>query len=161
MRIDTEELLLKYQDDVFRAAFIISKNHADAEDVTQETFLRYHRSDMEFKSESHIKAWLLRTAMNLSKDLLKSFFRKYSVPLEEYADSIPFESQTDSELFQEVMALPRKYRAVIHLFYYEGYSAKEIAELLHTSYGNVRMRLTRAREMLKNALSRDIENGAD
>ena len=95
MRLDTEELLLKYQNDIFRASFIISKNYADAEDVTQETFLRYYRSRREFDSESHIRAWLLRTAMNLSKDLLKSFFRKSSVPLEEYADSIPFESPSE------------------------------------------------------------------
>ncbi len=157
MRMDTEELLLKYQDDIFRASFIISKNYADAEDVTQETFLRYYLSDREFDSESHIKAWLLRTAMNLSKDLLKSFFRKSSVPLEEYADSIPFESPEDSALFTEVMALPKKYRAVIHLFYYEGYTAKEIAEMLDLSPGNVRMRLTRAREMLKEKLKGELE----
>ena len=157
MRMDTEELLLKYQNDIFRASFIISKNYADAEDVTQETFLRYYRSRREFDSESHIRAWLLRTAMNLSKDLLKSFFRKSSVSLEEYADSIPFESPEDSALFTEVMALPKKYRAVIHLFYYEGYTAKEIAEMLDLSPGNVRMRLTRAREMLKERLKGELE----
>ena len=157
MRIDTEELLLRYQDDVFRAAFVIVGNHSDAEDVSQETFIRYHRSKTEFESESHIKAWLLRTAMNLSKDLLKSFFRKNSVPLEEYAASVPFESPEDSGLFTAVMALPRKYRAVIHLFYYEGYSTNEIAAMLRLSPGNVRMRLSRARDMLRNALSEDGE----
>ena len=157
MRINTEELLLKYQGDVFRAAFIISKNREDAEDVTQETFFRYHRSDKEFDSEEHIKAWLLRTAMNLSKDLLKSFFRKNSVPLEEYMSSALMETPEDTALFTEIMTLPQKYRAVIHLFYYEELPVKEIAKLLRISEGNVRMRLTRARGILKERLKGEPE----
>lgn len=157
MRIETEQLLLKYQKDVFRAAFVISKNRADAEDAVQETFFRYHQSEKEFDSEEHIRAWLLRTAMNLSKDLLKSFFRKNSVPYEEYEASAPFESPEDSSLLNAVMALPVKYRTVIHLFYYEGYATKEIGGLLGLSSGNVRMRLVRAREMLKKALGEELE----
>ena len=152
MRMETDEALKKYQGDVYRAAYVICRSREDAEDVTQETFFRYFRSDREFDSQEHLKAWLLRTAMNLAKDIVRSFFRRSTVPLEENGPLPVFRDTEDAELFNAVMQLKPKYRAVLHLYYYEGYTAKEIGGILHLSAGNVRMRLARAREMLKNSL---------
>ena len=152
MRMKTEEVLRMYQRDVFRAAFVICQRREDAEDITQETFLKYLMSNRNFDSQEHIKAWLLRTAMNLAKDSVKSSFHKSTVPLEDYTEFPAFQEEKDDELFAAVMQLAPKYRMVIHLFYYEGYTAEEIGSILHLSAGNVRMRLTRAREMLRNSL---------
>ena len=152
MRIDTGVAAEKYKDSVFSAAFQICRNAADADDVTQDTFLQYHTTDRQFESEEHIRAWLLRVAINKAKNVNKSFWRRANVPLEDYMDTLMFETAETKELFAEVMKLPEKYRIAIHLFYYEDYSVKEIAEILHIGESNVKVRLSRGRKMLRTAL---------
>ena len=152
MRIDTQAVMEKYKDNLFSAAFSICKNAADADDVVQDTLIQYHTADIQFENEQHIRAWLIRVAINKAKNVNRSFWRRVSVPLEDYVETLIFETPEAKDLFTEVMKLPGKYRIVIHLFYYEDYSVKKIAEILHTSENNVKVRLMRGRKMLRTVL---------
>ena len=105
-----------------------------------------------FDSPENCKAWLIRVTINLSKNFLRS---KRSIQLEELDENIPALDKEQSELLEIVMSLPPKYRAVIHLYYYEGYSVKEIADIIGASVTSVTTRLSRARERLKDMLSRE------
>ena len=155
MRLDTHQLFETYRQNIFAAAFNVCKNADDAEDVTQETFLRYHRANKQFQSEQHIKAWLLRVAINGAKDVWRAGRRRNEVPLEDYMETLPFESPESSALFEAVMALPANYRSVIHLFYDEDYTVQEIADSLHLTQSNVKVRLTRGRAKHKKTLKGD------
>lgn len=152
MRLETDEAFRRYGDRVFSAAFSVCRNPADAEDVTQDTFLRYHTRGEEYESEAHLKAWLLRVAINRAKDLTTSFWRKNTAALEDYMETLEFQTPEDSDLFRAVMTLPEKYRVVIHLFYFEDYSVEEISRLLRRRDGTIKSQLSRGRALLKNAL---------
>ena len=158
MRLETKAIMEKYKDNLFSAAFNICRNAADADDVVQDTLIQYHTTDKQFDSEEHIRAWLLRVAINKAKNINMSFFRRTSVPLEDYMETLVFESPEGKAMFEEVLKLPEKYRIAIHLFYYEDYSVKEIAEILHTSESNVKVRLSRGRKMLKKTLQEAWED---
>lgn len=155
MKLPLEELAERYKDNLFAAAFSVCKNSQDAEDVVQETFLQYHTTKTEFENEQHIRAWLLRVAINRAKNITLSFWRRKSLPLEDYAATLAFETPEAGELFEAVMALPEKYRVVVHLYYYEDYSVKEIAGLLRLSESGVKARLMRGRRLLKEALKEE------
>lgn len=152
MKIETDVVMNRYKDSVFAVAFNICKNAADADDDVQETFIQYHLKNQKFDSENHIRAWLLRVAINKSKNIVHSFWRRRSVPLEEYMETLAFETPEAENLFTEVMKLPEKYRIVIHLFYQEDYCIREIAEILKLTKSNVKVRLSRGRSMLKDVL---------
>jgi RNA polymerase sigma-70 factor (ECF subfamily) len=152
MRLEFDTLIHRYQDSVYHAAFSICKNAQDAEDVTQDTFIAYYNSKQDFQSEEHIRAWLLRVAINKGKDLLRSFWRRNRLSWEEYVDTLTFEHPEDGDLFRTVMDLPEKYRVVIHLHYYEDYAVKEIAKILRVSENTVKVRLHRGRILLKEKL---------
>ena len=152
MRMETQALAVAYRDRLFAAAFQVCGNAADAEDAAQEALLRYHTSEKQFESEQHIRAWLLRVAINCAKNVSRSFWRRNIVPLEEYMDSLEFDSGQSREIFREVMNLPEKYRIVIHLYYYEDYSVAEIGKILGLTESNVKVRLSRGRQLLKKAL---------
>lgn len=152
MRMETQALAKTYRDRLFAAAFQVCGNAADAEDAAQEALLRYHISEKQFESEQHIRAWLLRVAINCAKNVSRSFFRRNTVPLEDYMDSLEFDSGESREIFREVMNLPETYRLVIHLYYYEDYSVAEIGRILGLTESNVKVRLSRGRQKLKKAL---------
>ena len=152
MRMETQALAETYRDRLFAAAFQVCGNAADAEDAAQEALLRYHISEKQFESERHIRAWLLRVAINCAKNLSRSFFRRNTVPLETYMETLEFDSGESREIFREVMSLPEKYRLVIHLYYYEDYSVAEIGRILALTESNVKVRLSRGRQLLKKAL---------
>ena len=158
MRQPIQELIERYQNNLFVAAFQICKNREDAEDIVQETFIQYHTSKKEFESEEHIRAWLLRVAINKAKNVNLTFWRRNKQPLEDYIETLEFETREDGELFETVLHLPEKYRMVIHLFYYEEYTVQEIAKLLKLSESNVKVRLSRGRKLLKDALKEDWED---
>lgn len=155
MRINTETAAEKYRDRLFAAAFHICRNAADADDVVQETLLRYHKTDMEYENEEHLKAWLLRVAINQAKNVNRSFFRHRIVPLEDYMETLTFDSRDSENLFLEVMRLPEKYRIVIHLYYYEEYSVREISQILGITDSNTKIRLARGRAKLKEKLQEE------
>ena len=152
MRMETQALAKTYRDRLFAAAFQVCGNAADAEDAAQEALLRYHISEKQFESEQHIRAWLLRVAINCAKNVSRSFFRRNTVPLEDYMDSLEFDSGESREIFREVMNLPETYRLVIHLYYYEDYTVAEIGRILGLTESNVKVRLSRGRQLLKKAL---------
>lgn len=152
MRLETQALAEQYRDRLFAAAFQVCGNAADAEDAAQEALLRYHLSDKEFENQEHIRAWLLRVAVNWAKNISRSFWRRNTLPLEEYMETLTFDCQESREIFREVMALPEKYRLVIHLYYYEDYSVQEIGRILGIRESNVKVRLSRGRQMLKATL---------
>lgn len=152
MKIRTEVIMERYKDNLYSIAFNICRNAADADDVVQDTLLQYHTIEKQFDNEQHIRAWLIRVAINKAKNVNMSFFRRSGVPLDDYIDSLVFETLESKGLLEEVLKLPEKFRIVIHLFYYENYSVKEIAEILHTSESNVKVRLSRGRKLLKTSL---------
>ena len=158
MKQPTEELVRRYRDNLFSVAFGICKNAADADDIVQETFLQYHVTKKEFEDGQHIRAWLIRVAVNKAKNVNRSFWRRNKMPLEEYMETLVFETPKDEELFETVMKLPQKYRIIIHLYYYEDYSVREIAGILKLSESNVKVRLTRGRKLLREALKEDWED---
>ncbi len=155
MRLETEILMEKYKDHLFAVAFNICKNAADADDVVQDTFLQYHITDKQFENEQHIRAWLIRVAINKAKNINMSFWRRSKMPLEDYMETLTFETPEAEDLFEEVMKLPEKYRIVIHLFYYEDYTIREIAQILNVTESNVKVRLTRGRRLLRNVLKEE------
>ena len=159
MREPIEVLINEYQRNLFAAAFSICKNAEDANDVVQETFIQYYTSKKEFVDEQHLKAWLIRVAVNKSKDITRSFWRrnKVNLPPEELPEK-SLEScmyPVEMRLFDEVMRLPEKTRIVIHLYYYEDMSVREIAHILMSTEGAVKMRLSRGRNILKASLQEE------
>ncbi len=140
---------------VFRLAYSYVRNRENAEDICQEAFVKLLDYRGEFSSDEDCKRWLMRVVINLSKNLLKSF--SYS-RTEELSEDIPLETAEDGELLALVKTLPIKYGEVIHLFYYEGYSVKEIADILSISQTAVTSRLSRGREKLKSLLTEGTGN---
>ena len=152
MRMETQALAEAYRDRLFAAAFQVCKNAADAEDAAQEALLRYHVSEKQFESGEHIRAWLIRVAINCAKNASHSFWRRNTVPLEDYMETLEFDSGESREIFEAVMGLPEKYRLVIHLYYYEDYTVAEIAGILGLTQSNVKVRLNRGRKLLTTTL---------
>lgn len=145
----------RYGDMVRRLCLVHLKNPADTEDIFQNVFLKYVLSPVVFESPEHEKAWLIRVTINACKDLVKSFFRSRTVPLEELLDQPAPLSEEHREVLEAVLALPRKYRDAVYLHYYEGYPAAEIGKLLGKNTNTVYTLLTRAREQLRNTLGGD------
>lgn len=142
----------KYMDMIFRLAFSYLKNQADADDVTQNVLLSLYRREKPFHDSGHLKSWLIRVTVNECKKIWRSPWRR-TEDIADYAEKMPFEEKRYSDLFQAIMGLDVKYRAVIVLYYYEGYSIPEIANLLNIPGGTVGTRLARAREKLKDTLT--------
>lgn len=142
----------QYADMVQRLCMIHLKNRADTEDIFQTVFLKYVLSSVPFESEEHEKAWLIRVTVNACKDLLKNFFRSRTVSLEAVAEQAALEKEDHREVLEAVLALPRKYREVIYLHYYEGYTAPEITGILGKNANTVYTLLNRARKMLREKL---------
>lgn len=146
-----EEVIRRNSDMVYRLAFSQMKNKDDADDVYQEVFCRYIKKKQKFESEEHEKAWFIRVTLNCSKTVLKSFWKTKISELDENMELINIEKK---DLSDALLKLPKRYNAVIHLFYYEDLSVEEISEILKTSKANVRMLLTRSRRALKEILER-------
>ena len=145
----------QYADTVRRICMLHLKNHADTEDIFQTVFLKYALRSDAFESPEHEKAWLIRITVNACKDLLKSFFRNQTVSLEELPELPGRISQDNREVLEAVLSLPAKYKDVVYLHYYEGYTAPEISRILRMNPNTVYTRLTRAKEILRNKLGGD------
>lgn len=158
MRLSAAEAYEKYADRVFAAAFAVCRDRADADDVTQDTFMRYIARGQQYESEEHLKAWLLRVAVNRARDLTRSLWHRSRVPWEDCMAELPFEEPADSRLFAAVMALPERYRTAIHLFYYEDWTIAQIASALHAREGTVKSWLSRGRKLLKNTLMEEWDD---
>lgn len=118
----------------------------------QNVLLKLFRTETDFESEEHVRRWMIRVAVNESKKLVCSAWFRKSVPLEEYADALCADAPEESALFLAVMALPKKYRVPLYLYYYEDYPVREVAALCRLKGSTVQTRLQRAREKLKKSL---------
>lgn len=146
---ELEEVMGRYQTMVFRLAYSYTRSRSDAQDMCQEVFLRYFCSRPPFASEEHRRAWLLRVTVNRCKTHLTSWWVRRTVPLD---DRIPMPEPEPLALDEALRQLAEKDRLVIHLFYYEECSTREIARMMRTTEGAVRTRLTRARQRLGDIL---------
>lgn len=148
-----------YADTVRRICMIHLKNYSDTEDIFQTVFLKYVLHSKPFESEEHEKAWIIRVTVNACKDLLKSVFRSQTVPLDTLIETPQAQELQHTELLGAVLSLPPKYKDVVYLYYYEGYSAEEISRILKKNVNTVYTLLTRARKILKRELEgvTDIE----
>lgn len=146
-----------YGDMIYRVAYHGLKNRPDAEDVMQTVLLKLIESKVEYASQDHLKHWLLRVTVNESRKLLRSFWRRTSVPLEEWRDGPVLEDLEKEELFRAVMGLEAKYRLTIYLYYYEGCTVSEVAAAMKAKPSTVQTWLLRARERLRRELSQEEE----
>ena len=146
-----------YGDTIYRVAYHALNNPADAEDVAQTVLLRLYEHKKEFESEEHMKHWLLRVAVNESRKLLRSFWRRTSVPLEEWRETAAPEDPAKAEVLEAVMALEPKYRLAVYLYYYEGLSVAEAAAAMRANPSTVQTWLLRARERLRKSLTEEKE----
>lgn len=139
-----------YHGTVYRLALSYTKNTAEAEDICQDVFVKLLDYDGAFNTPENCKAWLIRVTVNLSKNFLRSARFTRTAELDDnIRDTVPEEYE---ELYDAVMALPVKYRSIVHLYYYEGYSVKETADILKISESAVTTRMARARKLLKGLL---------
>lgn len=144
----------RYADMVRRLCLIHVKNQADSEDVFQTVFVKYVLSSAVFENDEHEKAWFIRVTINACRDLLRSFFRSRTVSLEELID-LPAEESDTKEVLGAVLELPEKYRDVVYLHYFEGYTASEIGQLMKKNVNTVYSLLTRSKELLREKLGGD------
>ncbi len=151
-----EELVREYGETVYRLAYAQTRSKNDADDIFQEVFLRVVQCRPTFENEAHEKAWLIRVTLNCLKSHWRTAWRRHVVPLD---DRVIYPEPEDSALDDALRHLTPKYRAAVHLFYYEGYSTAEIAEITGEKPSTVRTRLTRAREKLKELLKGEFEDG--
>lgn len=151
-RENLSDILELYADMVMRIAYQNVKNIADAEDICQDVFLKMLELDKSFESEEHIKAFIIRVTINKCKDYYRSSWFKRRVSMKEggvISDGRVFEKEGKESILESVMELPLNYRNVIYLYYFEGYSVKEIGEILKKKEGTIKTWLGRGREKLK------------
>ena len=150
---DLEQTIEEYGNLIFKTCFLMLRNKHDAEDAAQETFYKYMISNRQFDSSEHKKAWLLRVSQNKCKDMLR--YKK----VHSYISYEDVESE-DIEDILKVSNLSYDYKSVVVLYYFEGYSIEEVADILNINSATVRKRLQRARQKLKIAIENDKEKGA-
>lgn len=151
------QLIDQYGGTVFRTAMCYVKNKSYAEDIVQDVFLKLYTYDGEFESDEHVKAWLIRITANCCKNLLKSHWYRLYEPIEN-AENMQAEQTEENGLLSLIMKLKRKNRIVLYMHYYEGYSVKEIAEVMGMTETAVTSQLYRGRKQLKELL---IKGGYD
>lgn len=149
MQGDFEAFYLRHFKAIYRVCYAFMKNAQDAEDCTEDAFVKAMSCDISFENERHERSWLTTTAMNICKDKLKHWWRQKVTDLDEEAEQIAAEPDEKSEVAEAVMALPVKYKEVVWLHYYEGYQTDEIALMLNRSPSTVRGQLRDARAKLK------------
>lgn len=163
MRTDVEitRAIDQYADMVRRLCFVHLKNYADTEDIFQTVFLKYAQSKLEFTNVEHEKAWLIRVTINACKDLMRDFFRRNVVSVDALYNLPGHTTDEHRYLLEEVLKLPEKYRNVVYLFYYEGYTAVEISQILNRKVNTIYTWLDRARAQLRDVLTEELEEGKD
>ena len=144
------EIYNKYKNTVYSVIFNYLRNISDTSDLQQEVFIRMYQTDIEFESDEHLKSWLIRVSVNLCKNHLRNCKNRGSIELNENIAYI--DNELNNEILTVVFALPEKYRIPIHLFYFEDYSIKQIAEILKIPQSTVKIQLKRGREKLSKLL---------
>lgn len=141
-----------YGDTVRRICFLNLKSEQDTEDLFQEVFLKLLMRKEGFESAEHEKAWIIRVTVNACKDVLRSFYRRNKVPIQEMAEQAAETGARGRAVLNAVVSLPDKYKTAIYLFYFEGYTAVEIAQITKKNPNTVYTWLDRGRAMLKEKL---------
>lgn len=142
----------QYSDMVRRLCMIHLKNYADTEDIFQTVFLKYVLSSAAFENEEHEKAWFIRVTINACKDLLRNFFHSHVTSLDEILEHSAEMQEDHREVLEAVLSLPQKYREVVYLHYYEGYTAPEISQILGKKVNTIYTLLTRSKQILREKL---------
>ena len=153
---DVEKALNQYGDQLYRICLITLKNEADAEDAVQETLIRYMQKRPRFDNVTHEKAWLIRVAVNLCRDMLRK--RRYH---EEETDQIaaPEENEQYRAILDALLTLPESFRVPVTLYYVEGYSVAELADILGKTQSAIKMRLSKGRKLLREAYGKEQNHG--
>ena len=144
----------KYVDTVYRVCFMMLKSASEAEDAVQNVFVKYINSGGNLETDEHIKAWLIVTAKNECKNMLKHWFRSKRTDFDEIAEP-SYETEENSGVMEKVMSLDEKYRVPIYLYYYEGYSTAEISEMIGINHSTLRTYMAKGREKLKMLLEEE------
>lgn len=149
---EVNRVIDQYSNMIRRLCMIHLKNYADTEDIFQTVFLKYVLSSVTFENEEHEKAWFVRVTINACKDLLKSFFRRRTVSLDEIIEQPSEISIDDREVLEAVLSLPQKYKDVVYLHYYEDYTAPQISRILGKNVNTIYTLLTRSKQLLREKL---------
>lgn len=157
---DAEELFRQYADTVYRIGLSYTNNSQTAQDIVQEVFLRYLKTQPQFSSAEHEKAWLIRVAVNCCKSIHSSAWSQKTCPLDDNSGEWGTTATAGEEcgLYEALMELPPKYRMILYLRYYEEYQIKEIAAMLHLTPNLVSVRLKRAKKMMKQKIEGGFED---
>lgn len=151
---DKKAVCEKYFDSIYRLVLCRAKSKDAADDIVQDVFYKYIKTQKDFETEEHVKAWLVRVAINSTNSYFTSSWFKKTEPLDE---NITFESEEKSEVYYAVLSLPKKYRTVIHLFYYEDLPIAKISEYLGINESTIKSQLKRGREMLSEKLKGEYD----
>lgn len=144
-----------FKNDIYRLAYSYTGNVSDADDVTQSVFIKLYKRMNKFDSDISVKKWLIKVTINECKTLFLSSWYKRIVPISDREENISVVSK-DNDILSSIMELPKKYKLVIYLYYYENYKIKEIADILKMNENTVKTNLSRARDMLKDILKEEI-----
>ncbi|WP_251205147.1 RNA polymerase sigma factor [Acetatifactor aquisgranensis] len=147
MERELREAVMKYSDMLYRICIVMLCNEQDVQDAIQDTFCRYLEKRPDFHDEEHRKAWLIRVATNICRDMMRFRIRHPKVSIDELEDKIVIPEQ--KETLRELLELPVKQKTVIYLYYVEGYHIREIADILGITEGAVKMRLRRGKEQMR------------
>lgn len=154
-----QRVYMQHADAVYRVCYGFMKNSADAEDAVQETFLKFLRSEQSFDGENHERAWLIVTASNICKNILKSWTRQKREDVENAEELLPAccNKEEINPVLEAVLNLPDKYKTVIYLYYYEEYSCREISLAMNKKESSIRSLLKRGRALLEKQLGGETD----
>ncbi|MBQ9278181.1 MAG: RNA polymerase sigma factor [Lachnospiraceae bacterium] len=152
---EIEEIYMRHSNTIYRICFAYMKNHVDTEDAVQETFFKLIKSRPFFESKEHEKAWLIRTATNICKNILKHWWMKRE-NIDDFCNLQSSKKKETDDILNLVIELPEKYKTVVYLYYYEGYNSVEIAKIMKKPQSTIRNYLHEARAILKERLGDDF-----
>ena len=147
---EIREAVSQYGDTLYRVCIVILCNEQDVQDAVQDTFCRYLEKKPEFRDEEHKKAWLIRVATNICRDMIRFRIRHPGVSIDEVENTLAAPEQ--KRIFRELLELPVRQKTVLYLHYVEGYQIREIADILGITQSAVKLRLMRGRKQMRGAL---------
>ncbi len=152
---DIREVVIKYSDMLYKICLVILCNEQDVQDAIQETLCKYLEKEPVFRDEEHEKAWLIKVATNICRDMIRFRVRHPKVPIDEVENILVAPEQRQT--LKELLELPVRHKTVIYLHYVEGYSVKEISDILGITESAVKSRLLRGRKQMRDAVM--VEGG--
>lgn len=151
LKKNIREAVMKYSDTLYKICIVILCNEQDAQDAIQDTFCRYLEKKPKFYDEEHEKAWLIRVATNICRDMIRFRLRHPKISIDELENTLIAPEQ--KETLKELLELPLKQKTVVYLHYVEGYQVKEIADILGITESAVKTRLLRGRRQIRESLN--------